>query len=194
MSFRRAWSRFGRLPRTWGLSPGAREEWHQGRRWYHVWVLEIADPRVIQRRDEVAAALGQWVEPFCVDHPHVTAWVHGFSPPPHHPAEGVEIEVVVGRANAFASCPFLEVRAPGLAALRAAFCTPEERWAAYLPHLTIGRFSGPHAGMGPRIRPFRRLAPLRTTGRFVHRCVDAFDEGGRLVSPPTPPAETPRDR
>lgn len=184
MSFRRTWSRFVARPRVLVPSPGVREAWHQGRRWYHVWVLRVVDPVIRARRDAVRAALGDWVIPFCEEDLHVTIWVHGFAPPPTHPLEGRELELRIGRVNAFASCPFFEVRGP-MAPLRAAFVGPEERWSAWRPHLTVARFVQPvrPAEVARRLRPFRSLPELPVKAIFAHRVLDAFDEGGRLHPP-----------
>jgi hypothetical protein len=148
-----------------------------------VWLLTLDDPRVRDRRDAVRAALGDAVRPFCEEAPHVTVWVHGFHPPcAPHADEGARVPVIVGAASSFASCPFLEVRAPALRGLRAGFAGPEERWAAYRPHLTVGLYAHtrPAADVVQRLRPLRRLPPLRTEGRFVAARVDAWDDGGRF--------------
>lgn len=164
-----------------------REAWHQGRRWYHVWVLDLSPaPALIDRLDAVRAALGPMVTPFSVATPHVTVWVRGFAPGPAHPAEGRVVPLRVGRVNAFASCPFLEVRAPALAAIRAGFAGPEERWSAYRPHLTVARFSGdwPVDEVRRRLRPYRALPALQVEGRLRHGVVDAWSESGEVLDPP----------
>ena len=145
-------------------------------------MLRVDDPAIQDRRDTVAAALAPYVVPFSVGTPHVTAWVAGWSPPPQHPPAGTDVPVVVGAVNAFASCPFLEVRAPALRPLRAAFGGTEERWGGFLPHLTVGRFAGdtPVGDLLPRLRAFRRLPPLRATARLVPAWVDALREDGEL--------------
>lgn len=185
MSARRAWARFGRLGHTWGLAPGAREAWHRGRRWYHVWVLRVDDAAVRARRAAVWETMAGWLEPSAPDDPHVTVWVHGFDPPGfHHPLEGAEVPLRVGGAGSFASCPYLEVRGP-LDPLRRAFPGGEERWAPYLPHLTVGRYAGavPVAPVVRALRPLRRLPPLDTRGRLCHVVVDALDPAGGLQDP-----------
>lgn len=182
MSFRRVWARFLRGPVTLGPAPGVREAWHRGRRWYHVWALRVDDPAVRARRDAVLDALGPLAEPFCAEDLHVTLWVHGFAPPEFvHPEEGRAVPLRVGGANAFLSAPFLEVRGP-LAGLRAGFPGPEERWASYRPHLTVGRFrsTAPTRVAAARLRPWRALPTIATVGTLRHCVVDAFDDRGRL--------------
>lgn len=178
MSFRRAWTRFLRRGHTWPPTPGVREAWHQGRRDYHVWVIELEGAR--DRRDRVYTALSPWLTPFCHDDPHVTVWVHGFAPPPLHPEEGRHVEIQLGGASSFATCPFLEARCDELRALRAGFSTPEKRWAGYLPHVTVGRYRQRLVAreVAAALAPFRRLPPIFVRGRFAHRIVDAFAEDG----------------
>lgn len=183
MSFRREWTRFRALPSTLGPTEGVREAWHQGRRWYAVWVLRVEDPAVRARRDAVARALGGLVLPFSEDTPHVTVWVAGWSAPDATPTAGLTVPLSVGRVNAFASCPYLEVRAPALRGLRAHFGGVEERWAPYRPHLTVARFRRevPTRDVVLLLRPFRRLGGLSTVGVLTPAWVDAFSETGGLV-------------
>lgn len=160
-----------------------REAWHRGRRWYHVWVLDL-DDAVRPRIGEVRAALGESVVGFSDTTPHVTVWVHGFDPSwTPHPWEGRSWPLEVGGANAFLSCPFLEVRGGFLPELRAGFAGVEERWAAWLPHVTVGRFAAslPTGPVAHRLRPLRGLPRLRTTATLRHGVVDAWAEGGDVL-------------
>ena len=203
MGFRHQWARFLRGPRTLAPTPGVREAWHRGRRWYHVWVLDL-DEAAADRRDQVLAALHEGAEadgggplllPFSVRTPHVTVWVHGFEedesggprrrPTPGHPAEGQRFRVGLAGAGSFLSCPFVEVRAPWIDALRAGFSGREERWAAYLPHLTVARYAAarPTAELAARLRPLRRLPRVEVEGWLRHRVVDAWAEDGTLRDP-----------
>lgn len=170
------------MSHTIASTPGAREAWHQGRRWYEVWVLDVTDHAVVERRDAVARALGPLVVPFSVGTPHITVWVPGFRPVGGHVAEGREVEVTVGGANAFGSCPFLEVRCPALTGLRGGFLQPEDAAPHYLPHVTVGRFSGRHrvAGVAGTLRPYRSLPVLRVAATFRPSWLDAWAEDGRL--------------
>ncbi len=190
MSFQRVWRRFADGRRTLGPSPGVREAWAQGRRCYHAWVLVIDDPRVEARRAEIAAAIEASspgaLSPWCAGAGHVTVWVSGWDVPPRRPDEGLRVPLEVGRASAFASCPFLEVRSPrgangrDLRALRGRFTGREERWAAYRPHLTVGLWRRTEAvePLVAALRPFRRAPWLRTEGvlRLAH--IDALAEHG----------------
>lgn len=179
MSFRRVWSQFHRHGVTLGPTPGVREAWHQGRRWYHVWVLTLDDPAVHARCATVHAALSSWLGPM-PNRLHVTVWVHGFDPPPPYP-EGQQVDVEVGRINSFTSCAFLEVRSPALPLVRRLFDGPEERWSAYRPHLTVGCYTSRFATRDLPFAPWRQLPALRTTGTLRHLCVDAFTSA--LVEP-----------
>lgn len=193
MSFRRTWTRFGALRRTLGPTPGVREAWHQGRRWYHVWVVDVVEPAVHARRAAVLAALGGAVDPFSAATPHVTVWVSGFVAPPPHPADGARVTLDVGPVNAFASCPFLEVYSPELRAWRVAYARlrgddgrppAEDRFGPYLPHLTVARFNGEH-GVQPlmaRLQTLRRLPPIRCTGTIRLGVVDAWSETGEVLA------------
>ncbi len=180
MSFRRVWAQFCRRSRTLGPTPGEREAWHLGRRWYHVTLLRIDDPAVVARRDAMLAALSDVIVPFAADHIHVTVFVHGFADPTRMALPSWENESVslrIGGVNAFGSCVFLEARSPRIAQLRGRFPLLEERWSAYRPHVTVGLFRAnlPIAPLLPRLRPFRRLPALVTPGHLTTAFVDAFD-------------------
>lgn len=166
--------------RVWTAEPGVREGWHQGRRWYHVWALLLEDPLVFERVRRVQEALT--LAPSAPGRPHVTVWVRGFEAGFSHPREGERVEITLGGANSFLSCPFLEVRSPELYRLRAGFTGTEERWAPYLPHLTLGRYLHPSSTreLAGRLHPFRGMKPLRSGGTLRHCVVDAFSEEGRL--------------
>jgi len=155
------------------------------------------DPAVAERVRRVSRALAPWIEPLAVDQPHVTVWVHGFDPPEPHPELGARVPVEIGRVGSFTSCPFLEVRSEAIRRLREGCAGREERWAGYLPHLTVGRYAADTSidVLLPELRPWRRLPPIRTEGRLVLAAVDAFDPGGsfRVLEPPTPAcAASPR--
>ncbi len=144
-------------------------------------VLVVDDARVRARREQVVGACAAWADPFCVDVPHVTVFVHGFSRPAPVD-EGCVVPILVGGANAFSSCTFLEVRAPLLREVRLRVPGPEERWSGYRPHLTCGRFARPGrpGDVAEALRPVRGLAPLRVHGVLRAARVDAFSEDGNL--------------
>lgn len=162
-------------------TPGHREAWHQGRRWYFVTVLEVDDANVVARRNSILDAITDVCAPFSHATPHVTVFVHGFERP--HPTGPTEVPLVVGGAGAFQTCVFLQVRCRQLAVLRAALGAEEHRWAHYLPHLTVGRFvkAAVPRQIGARLRIFTRLPPLLATGRLRLMAVDALRDDGVLI-------------
>jgi hypothetical protein len=196
LSFSRCWQQFLAAPTLLIGDPGIRERWHQGRRWYHVSVLVLEEPAIQERRKAIFSALSPLLRPSAPATPHVTVWVHGFGPPDFS-EEGAEVEVEVGRVNSFRSCVFLEVRCPEIRKLRASFSGVEERYAPYLPHITVGCYQQAvlPKTLLPLLRPFRRLPPLRLRARLQAMCVDAWDtEGGLRPARSIPPAEfTSRD-
>jgi hypothetical protein len=124
---------------------------------------------------------------------HVTAWVCGFpSTAPSLDDDVAEatlaaqrasvaatkrVRLLVGAPNAFATCAFLEVQDPhgDLAALRAALAVPgarEVRFAAYQPHVTVGRFGDSRA-----VAPIAdALGLVRARGLFPHHPIDGAVE------------------
>jgi len=155
-------------------------------------VLALEPDGVVERIAAVRSALGEAVEPFSLHSPHITVWVHGFEedvvdgpvvrPAPRGAADTV-LELAVGGANSFASCPFLEVRGPGIRAVRASFLGAEERWTPYRPHLTVGRYvdDRPTAPIVRTLRPLRGLPWLPVRARLVHGVVDAWSESGDVL-------------
>ena len=181
--FEETWARFRALERTLGPSSNAIEEWRRGRDRYAVWALRVSDAAVIARMAAVADVLGAAVVPVKARDAHVTAWVCGF--PSASPlldddvdevtlaaqratvAPAPRVRLLVGAPNAFATCAFLEVHDSDgdSAALRAALAVPgarEVRFAAYQPHVTVGRF-GDSRPVAPIVDA---LAALRATERL----------------------------
>lgn len=185
MSFNRVWSRFLRRPRTLGPTPGERERWHLGRRWFHVSALVLDAPELTARVEQTYEPLAAHLDRFSTHTPHVTCFVHGFAEPsqvPPLPQEGEEVLLRVGGANAFASCVFLEVRSPRLRALRATFPPGEHRWSAYRPHVTVGLFRAavPTAEVAACLRGFRALPAMEVRGTLRTCFVDATATSGHL--------------
>ena len=181
--FAQTWTTFCALERTLGPSPGAIEDWRRGRLRYAVWALRVEDAAVIARMAEVAGRLGDALVPVAPAQAHVTVWVCGF--PAATPVFDDDVHeqvlaaqrvaaagmprprLLVGAPNAFATCAFLEVHDPhgDLAALRAALAVPnarEVRFAAYQPHVTVGRFrdSRPAAPIARALAALRDGAPV----------------------------------
>ena len=164
-------------------TPGHREAWHQGRLWYYVTVIEVDDVAVNARRDALSEAVADVCVPFSHGSPHVTVFVHGFERPVLSTRENAHVELAVGGAGAFQTCVFLEVRCPELRNVRAAMTSAEERWTHYLPHLTASRFVRPAvpSEIARRLRSFRNLPPLVTSGRLRLMAVDTHRDDGLLT-------------
>lgn len=169
---------------TLGLDPGVREAWHRGRARYAVWLLRVREPAVWARAAEVAAAIGPTLRPQPASEMHITLFVCGF--PTESPRFDDDVgwdtlraqresllafsaappRLAIGAANAFLSCPFLEVLDPAgdLARLRQALAphAPEIRFAPYLPHITVGLLpeAVPTSMVIQRLQPFRPLPEI----------------------------------
>lgn len=184
-TFEDVWRRFVVAATTLGPTPGVRERWHRGRDRYAVWVLRIRSDSVLERLSRVATALEGSIEPVPAEHAHVTVFVAGFPTPENAVHEDdvsdAQLErqvralrqaafaaprLEVGSANAFLTCAMLEVHDPdgSLARLRAHLEAeaPEVRFAAYLPHVTVGRFidDRPPSPIARRLSGLRNLEPL----------------------------------
>jgi len=157
-------------------------------------VLSVDDPAAVARTTRLQAALGTQIRPVAPSDLHVTVWVAGFPVDVARHDDDVSTEVIdatvaslraapplaprllLGGANAFRSCAFLEIRDPegGLGALRARFRgdLSEVRFGPYRPHITAGRFPSAlaTADVAARLTPLRELPglPLRARAlRFV---------------------------
>ena len=140
-------------------------EWHQGRMHYGVWLLDADVGAVRERITQAQAHLA----PLLVPHqrqPHITLFVCGFMADvvahgdDFTPAmlakqqaalQALQLEpftLQIGAIDSFDSAVFLRVEDPsgGLARLRQALGlglgTHEIRQSAYVPHLTVGLYSG----------------------------------------------------
>ena len=138
-------------------------EWHQGRTHYGVWLIDADVGAVRERITQAQAHLA----PLLVHHqrqPHITLFVCGFMAdvvahgddftPDMLAAQQAALQALqlepftlqIGAIDSFDSAVFLRVGDPdnGLAPLRQALGqgTREIRQSAYVPHLTVGLYSG----------------------------------------------------
>ena len=138
-------------------------EWHQGRTHYGVWLIDADVGAVRERITQAQAHLA----PLLVHHqrqPHITLFVCGFMAdvtahgddftPAMLAAQQAALQALqlepftlhIGAIDSFDSAVFLRVDDPdnGLAPLRHALGqgTREIRQSAYVPHLTVGLYSG----------------------------------------------------
>ena len=138
-------------------------EWHHGRTHYGVWLIDADISAVRERITQAQAHLA----PLLVHHqrqPHITLFVCGFMAdvvahgddftPDMLAAQQAALQALqikpftlqIGAIDSFDSAVFLRVDDPdqGLAPLRHALGqgTREIRQSAYVPHLTVGLYSG----------------------------------------------------
>lgn len=138
-------------------------EWHLGRTHYGVWLIDADTSAVRERITQAQAHLA----PLLVHHqrqPHITLFVCGFMAdvvahgddftPAMLAAQQAALQALqqepftlqIGAIDSFDSAVFLRVGDPdnGLAPLRHALGqgTREIRQSAYVPHLTVGLYSG----------------------------------------------------
>ena len=138
-------------------------EWHHGRTHYGVWLIDADVGAVRERISQAQAHLA----PLLVHHqrqPHITLFVCGFmadvvvhsddftpamlakQQAALHALQIKPFTLQIGAIDSFDSAVFLRVEDPsgGLAPLRQALGqgTREIRQSAYVPHLTVGLYSG----------------------------------------------------
>ena len=173
------WSEFVQRARCLGARRLDYPNWHKGRPRYYLWAIDADTGPVNERlRHHRTRLRGYLVQPDARQ-AHITVAVSGFLGPETLHDDDITPELVelqalrvralslppftlhVGGANSFASAPFLEVADPegALTEIRQAL-TPdgrEFRTTAYVPHVTIGIYSGDHA--------VAQLAPLLAADR-----------------------------
>ena len=178
------WAKFQATPQTLGPTSGARQQWHKGRARYAVWILRVRSEAVLMRWQQVRESLSDRLVPQEPADLHVTLWVAGFpAQVTTHDDDVAEkalrrqsellsrlegpIRISVGPANAFLSCAFLEVEDPcgdiaRARSLLAAGGASEQRFAPYLPHVTVGSFrkSEPTAPLVALLSAFRDAPPI----------------------------------
>ena len=205
MHFASVWQQFCRQPTTAGPDPGIRQQWHQGRRWYAVWVVRIVEPEVHARMASLANALGSAIRPIESSQAHITLFVSGFvSDTPHLDddvapsvllrqraalaAADLSLSLSVGPANSFSTAAFLEVHERGgLSKARAILSGQgdELRFGPYHPHVTVGvyRDTRPAAPLAAVLSAGRRLPLLTVRPAAIELVVfDAHVEGAPLLT------------
>lgn len=139
-------------------------EWHRGRRDYAVWIIGVQNRAVQARLDGARAHLAEYLlEPYRRQ-AHVTLAACGFltrtrQRPDDYPFHAVAralrglkaigpapFNIEIGGMDSFAAAPFLEVLDPSgsLEEIRGALSRegPGHAHREYVPHLTIGLYSG----------------------------------------------------
>ena len=205
MTFAQTWRDFTAAPLTIGPSPGIREQWRQGRRWYAVWVLRVSEPLVHARMAAVADRLGDAVRLFPPEEAHITLFVSGF--PTADPrrdddvaaavllrqrdaleSADLSLTLTVGGCSSFTTAAFLEVHeGGGLTAIRRILAdqVDEQRLGSYHPHVTVGvyRDARPTPPLVAALAPLRDAPPIRLQPTAVELVVfDAAVEGSPLLT------------
>jgi len=160
--------------------------WHRGRKRYAVWTIDIQDPPVQSRFDTARAHLSDFLlKPYCRQ-AHVTLFVCGFFVDVERFDDDFSIdrlerqlralrearlapfEIEIGEIDSFATAPFLEVSdvTGGIGKIRDVLSSmhSEIREAAYVPHVTLGLYSGRFA----KKRVVERVSLLSTESRITY--------------------------
>ena len=166
-------------------------EWHQGRTHYGVWLIDADVGAVRERITQAQAHLA----PLLVHHqrqPHITLFVCGFIAdvvahgddftPAMLAAQQAALQALqikpftlqIGAIDSFDSAVFLRVDDPdnGLAPLRHALGqgTREIRQSTYVPHLTVGLYSGAFdkAVVAGKLHSFAHHIPIPLRVERIH--------------------------
>jgi 2'-5' RNA ligase len=178
------WNEFLSSGRTLRSEERDYKEWHKGRREYAAWMIDIQSEPVRSRFDAAREHLAEFLlEPYRRQ-AHVTLFVCGFlvevprfdddyaiEERKYHlralrEAEIAPFEIKVGGINSFAATPFLEVFdvGGGIKRVREVLSSTrcEIRAGEYVPHLTLGLYSGEFevAGVAERISSFGAVSPI----------------------------------
>ena len=210
MHFESVWQRFCQQPTTAGPDPGIRQQWHQGRRWYAVWVVRVAETSVHARMATLADALGTSIRRIPSSQAHITLFVSGFVCDEPRldddvaaavllrqrdalAAADLSLSLSVGRANSFSTAAFLEVHERGgLSRARALLSGQgdELRFGPYHPHVTLGvyRDTRPAAPLAAVLAAGRNWPPVAVRPAALELVVfDAHLEGAPLLTRHTVP-------
>lgn len=210
MNFASVWQHFCRQPTTTGPDPGIRQQWHQGRRWYAVWVARVTEPAVHARMASMAAPLGNAIRAIEPSQAHITLFVSGFIAEDPRldddvapavlrrqrdalAAADLSLSLAAGRTNSFTTAAFLEVHERGgLSRARAILSGQGEelRFGPYHPHVTLGvyRETRPTAPLAAALSAGRAFSPIALRPPAIELVVfDAHVEGAPLVTRHTVP-------
>ncbi len=161
--------------------PAVLRSWRAAGGPFHAVVVAINDPRVEQRRIEVARALHPWLQRTCPGQAHVTVAALGGARPALEP-RAVELEV--SGADSFSSAAFLHAHGPGLADLREQLAGQEvDAPDEYVGHVTVGIYRWPLAAgiVAGRLAPWRHSRPLAVRGTVRLVRIDPASRTGRLI-------------
>ncbi len=159
------WNEFLQQKQTLPTENRDYKEWHRGRKKFAVWTIDIQSQPVQSRFDAARAHLAEFLFKPYQRQPHITLFVGGFLAEVERFEDDYTFEdidyclrqlreaklspfqIAIGGINSFAAAPFFEVfdLSGGIERIRNVLSDTrfEIREAKYIPHLTIGLYSGP---------------------------------------------------
>lgn len=180
-------------------------EWHRGRGDYSVWIIELGFEEILKKVHAARSHLSEFLIHPYLRQPHITLFVCGFLSDAVRYDDDYSIEqfgrhvhllraaamepfaVEIGGLNSFASAPFLEVtdREACLERMRALFLSSgmEIAKGAYIPHVTVGLYSGafPSGIVSERIAAFPKNPCTITVDRITFASYRAREMAGILT-------------
>jgi 2'-5' RNA ligase len=204
-SFASLWTRFrasAYVLRTWNRDY---HDWRRGRLRYFAWVVPVENAALTRRHAAASRLLRRYMLNPGARAPHVTIHVAGFvCERPVHDDDISRSDILrqvkmlktrrhsglslcAGGLNSFRSSPFIEVgcRSGELEAIRRDLATivPEQRFATYTPHVTVGVYNAPYATRDPAslICRWRSLPVLEFVPASIDLVsIDAREPAGSL--------------
>jgi 2'-5' RNA ligase len=180
------WRQFQDFEETLPTKNGDYEGWHRGRKEYAAWTIDIQDQPVQSRFDAARAHLSDFLlKPYCRQ-AHVTLFMCGFLVDVERfdddfstdrlerqlwalkEARLAPFEIEIGEVDSFATAPFLEVLdvTDGIEKIRNVLSSThsEIRETGYVPHVTLGLYSGRFA----RKMVAERISSLCPESRIIY--------------------------
>ncbi|MBP7737065.1 MAG: 2'-5' RNA ligase family protein [Spirochaetes bacterium] len=196
---------FGEADETIPSVPGDYGGWHRGRSDYAVWLIRLDGDGIQQTIEAARLHMADYLLPTYGRQGHITLFVCGFlAKRRDHDDDFTEeqfrdqarllrhagimpFRIEVGAMQSFASAPFLEVSDPegGIARVRDVLTRHCQEIArdAYIPHVTIGLYSGafPRGIVEKRMASFHAAPRSVEVGHVTFATYGASRVGGPLT-------------